>query len=111
MLGLEASSAIVWVRRYRETGSVAPGKIGGYKPNILGGAHGDWLIERARTDFTLRGLVAELAERGVKVDYVQVWRFVHARGLSFKKKRASRRTAAPQDRQAARAAEEVSRSA
>jgi hypothetical protein len=29
---------------------------------------------------------------------VQVWRFVHARGLSFKKKRSSRRTAAPQDR-------------
>ena len=85
MLGLEVSSAIVWVRRYRETGSVAPGKIGGYKPNILGGAHGDWLIERTDADFTLHGLVAELAERGVKVDYVQVWRFVHARGLSFKK--------------------------
>ena len=75
----------MWVRRYRETGSVAPGKIGGYKPNVLGGAHGDWLIERTDTDFTLRGLVAELAARGVKVDYVQVWRFVHARGLSFKK--------------------------
>ncbi|MEY2942832.1 MAG: hypothetical protein RLY97_846 [Pseudomonadota bacterium] len=31
------------------------------------------------------GFVAELADRGVKVDYVQVWRFVHAEGLSFKK--------------------------
>ena len=78
------------------------------KPNILGGAHGDWLIERTDTDFTLRGLVAELGARGVKVDYVQVWRFVHARGLSFKKKCSSRRTAAPEDRQAARAVEEVS---
>ena len=68
MLGLEVSSAIVWVRRYRETGSVAPGKIGGYKPNILGGAHGDWLIERTDRDFTLHGLIAELAARGVKVD-------------------------------------------
>ena len=29
--------------------------------------------------------VAELAEQGVKVDYVQVWRFAHAEGLSFKK--------------------------
>ena len=84
--GVSVSSAIVWVRRHRETGSVAPGKIGGYKPNILSGAHGDWLVERAKSDFTLRGLVAELAERGVRVDYVQVWRFVHARGLSFKKK-------------------------
>ena len=109
--GVSVSSAIVWVRRHRETGSVAPGKIGGYKPNILGGTHGDWLIERTDTDFTLRGLVAELGARGVKVDYVQVWRFVHARGLSFKKKCSSRRTAAPEDRQAARAVEEVSRSA
>lgn len=60
--GVSVSSAIVWVRRHRETGSVAPGKIGGYKPNILSGTHGDWLVERAKTDFTLRGLVAELAE-------------------------------------------------
>ena len=55
--------------------------MGGHKPNILSGANRDWLLERAGTDFTLRGLVAELAERGVKVDYVQVWRFVHAEGL------------------------------
>jgi len=73
--GVSVSSAIVWVRRYRKTGSVAPDKIGGYKPNILAGVHGDWLVERTRSDFTLRGLVAELAEHGVKVDYVQVWRF------------------------------------
>jgi transposase len=38
-----------------------------------------------RSDFTLRGLEAELAGRGIKVDYVQVWRFAHAEGLSFKK--------------------------
>ena len=45
--------------------------------------HRDWLFARAATGFTLRGLVAELADRGVKVDYVQVWRFAHAEGLSF----------------------------
>lgn len=75
-----ASSAIKWVRRVRETGSVAPGRLGGHKFNSLSGANRDWLLERAATDFTLRGLVTELAERGVKVDYVQVWRFVHAWG-------------------------------
>ena len=105
--GVSVSSAIVWVRRHRETGSVAPGKIGGYKPNVLSG-HSDWLIARTKTDFTLRGLVAELAARDVQVAYVQVWRFVHANGLSFKKKRSSRRTAPPKDRQAARAVEKVS---
>jgi putative transposase len=105
--GVSVSSAIVWVRRHRETGSVAPSRIGGYKPNILAGAHGEWLVERTQTDFTLRGLVDELAARGVKVDYVQVWRFVHARGLSFKKKRAAGRTVAAQNRKAARAVEEI----
>ena len=83
--GVAASSAIKWVRCVRETGSAAPGQMGGHKPNILSGTNRDWLLERAAADFTLRGLVAKLAERGVKVDYVQVWRFVHAEGLSFKK--------------------------
>jgi putative transposase len=104
---VSVSSAIKWVRRQRETGSVSPGKMGGHKPNILSGAHADWLIARAQTDFTLRGLVTELADRGVQVDYVQVWRFVHARGLSFKKKRAAGRTVAAQDRSPARAVAEV----
>lgn len=106
--GVSASSAIKWVRRLRETGSAAPGRIGGYKPNILSGPNRDWLLERATTDFTLRGLVAELAERGVQVDYVQVWRFVHTEGLSFKKKRTARRTTAAGHRAAARTVEEVS---
>jgi transposase len=109
--GVAASSAIKWVRRVRETGSVAPGRMGGRKQGILAGAARAWLLERTATDFTLRGLVAELAERGVRVDYVQVWRFVHAEGLSFKKKRAALRAAPTHDRQAARAVEEVSGSA
>lgn len=83
--GVAASSAIKWVQRYRATGSAAPARMGGHKPNILSGTTRDWLLERVMRDFTLRGLVAELAERDVKVDYVQVWRFAHAEGLSFKK--------------------------
>src|SRR5690349_22821053 len=35
-----------------------------------------------RSDFTLRGLVAELAARGLKVDYRSVWEFAHAEKLS-----------------------------
>jgi putative transposase len=106
-LSIGAATVVRWSQRYRASGSAAPGKVGGHKVGILVG-HRDWLLERAKADFTLRGLVTELGERGVKVDYVQVWRFVHAEGLSFKKKRASRRTAPPQDRPAARAMEEVS---
>ena len=40
----------------------------------------------------MRGLVAELAERGLKVDYRAVWNFVHAEKLSFKKNRGGQRT-------------------
>ena len=97
-LSISAASVVRWSQRQRRTGSAAPGKIGGHRKPILAGAHRDWLLERATSDFTLRGLVAELAERGVKVDYVQVWRFVHAEGLSFKKKRSPRRAAAAKDR-------------
>src|SRR5258707_11103419 len=49
-------------------------------------------LERTKAkDFTLRGLVAELAERGLKVDYRAVWNFVHAEKLSFKKNRGGQR--------------------
>ncbi len=105
--GVAPSSAIKWVQRYRATGSVAPGQIGGHKPRVLRGEHRDWLLERMALDFTLRGLVAELAERGLRVDYRQVWEFAHAEGLSFKKKRAARRAAAAGSRQTARAMGEV----
>ncbi len=86
--GVAVSTAVHWVRRYRMTGSVAPSKIGGYKPKTLRGGHAEWLIARCREkDFTLSQLVAELRqERGLKVDRHSVWDFVHAEGLSFKKK-------------------------
>ena len=35
--GIAASTAINWMRRQRETGSVAPGKIGGYRPKSISG--------------------------------------------------------------------------
>ena len=106
--GVAASSAIKWVQRYRATGSAAPARMGGHKPNILSGATRDWLLERVHQDFTLRGLVAELAERDVKVDYVQVWRFAHAQGLSFRKKRAASRATPSRDRASPGTMEEVS---
>lgn len=86
--GVSVSTAINWVRRYRETGSVAPGQIGGHRPKKIVGAHRDWLIARCSAgDFTLRGLQGELAGRGLEVDYRTVWSFVHGEKLSFKKNR------------------------
>lgn len=87
------STAIDWVRRFRETGGAAPGQMGGHKPKAIRDEHEAWLRERIRDrDFTLRGLVGELAARGLKVDYRSVWNFVHAEALSFKKNRARQRT-------------------
>ena len=59
---------------------------------MLSGEPGTWLSERVRGGpFTLRGLVAELAERGVKTDLRAVWVFVRAQELSFKKNAAGER--------------------
>jgi transposase len=70
-LSISAATVVRWSQRYRASGSAAPGKVGGHKPRVLAGELRDWLLERTETDFTLRGLVAELAARDVKVDYVQ----------------------------------------
>jgi putative transposase len=83
---------IHWVRRFLETGSIAPSKIGDYRQKAIKGEHREWLLTQMKEkDFTLRGLVAELAERGLKVDYKTMWNFVHAEKLSFKKKRRRQR--------------------
>jgi putative transposase len=64
------STVINWVRRFRETGSIARGKMGGYRPKAIVDEHRNWLLLRIKEqDFTLRGLVAELGSRGLKVDY------------------------------------------
>jgi len=109
--GVGVSTAINWVKLLRETGSVAPGKMGGHKPKKIAGEHRLWLLQRTKDgDFTLRGLVAELAERGLKVDYRSVWEFVHAEKLSFKKKPGGWRTRPPRRGTQARAVDKVSRS-
>ena len=86
--GVAPSSAIKWVARFRATGSAAPARMGGHKPRTLRGEHAEWLIARCReAEFTISQLVDELAQaRGLKVDRRSVWEFLHAEGLSFKKK-------------------------
>lgn len=107
--GVGISTAIAWVRRFRETGSAAPGQMGGHKPKAIRGEHQAWLLERIREkDFTLRGLVAELAARGLKVDYRAVWNFVHAERLSFKKNRARQRAGSSRRRAKASAVDSLS---
>jgi putative transposase len=90
-LKISPSCVSKWTRRERETGSAAPAKVGGYKPKTLSGEVAEWLRQRIEAGpFTLRGLTAELAGRGIKTQPRAVWVFVHAEGLSFKKNAAAR---------------------
>ncbi len=85
------SVAIGWMERYQETGSVQPGQMGGHKPRKISGDHEAWLQARCRAgDFTIHGLVRELKDRRLDVDYRSVWDFIHREGYSFKKRQWSR---------------------
>ena len=86
-LSVAPSSVVKWSQRRRATGSAAPGKIGGHVPRKIRGEQAEWLRTRmAGAAFTLRGLVAELAERGLQVDYCTMWAFAHGRGAQLQKK-------------------------
>ena len=87
LFDVSVASVVKWSQRFRRTGSVAPGKMGGHRRPKIAGLWRDWLVDRMRTaPFTLRGLVSELADRGLTVDYHTVWNFVHQQGLSYKKR-------------------------
>ena len=85
--GVSVSSVPKWVARYRATGSVAPGRIGG---------HRSWLLEphrervyalvTATPHLTLDRLQEQLASEGITVCRDTIWRFLRREGLRFKKR-------------------------
>lgn len=83
---MAVSSVVKWSRRYRATGSVAPGKIGGYRKPVLE-PHRAFIKERISQTphLTLHKLKDELAARGVEVSHNAVWTFLRREGLRFKK--------------------------
>jgi transposase len=80
------SSVVKWSQRYRATGSVAPGKMGGHRKPVLE-PHRAFIVERVRAmpHLTLHDLKDELAARGVSVSHNAVWLFLWREGLRFKK--------------------------
>ena len=94
--GVGVSSAIRWVRAWRDTGSVSAKPQGGDRRSARIEAHGAFLlaaVER-RVDITLAELQALLREQGAPVGIGTLWRFFDRHGISFKKNRARRRTGA-----------------
>jgi putative transposase len=84
--GIAASTVVKWSQRYRRTGSVAPGKVGGHRKPILD-PHRTFIRKRIdqTPHLTLHKLKDELAGRGVIVSHNAVWTFLRREGLSFKK--------------------------
>ncbi|WP_245498535.1 helix-turn-helix domain-containing protein [Rhizobium ruizarguesonis] len=57
-----------WKKRLAETGALTRGRVGGRKHRTCAASGpADWLRQRCQSGpFTTQGLVAELAERGLK---------------------------------------------
>ena len=83
---VSASSAIKLVRRWRETGSHAPARIGGHRKRMLCERF-DWLHSMMATepDITLAELQRHLAEEGVSVSMQTINVTLRDLGYSYKK--------------------------
>jgi transposase len=84
--GVAVSSVVKWSQRYRTTGSVKPGKMGGHRKRLLE-PHRAFIVKRIgqTPHLTLHALKDELAARGVNVSHNAVWMFLRREGLRFKK--------------------------
>lgn len=85
--GVSVATAVRLGQKQRTGDSLHPRKRGGRRPAAVTGDHLDWLRKRLaeKGDLTIRALVVELADRGVKASHDTVWRTVRRLGLSFKK--------------------------
>jgi transposase len=94
--GIAVSTAVRWVRGWRESGSAAPRRQGGDRRSHRIEAHADELLALiAKTpDITLQELAGHLRKaHGLRVVESTVWRFLDRHGMTFKKNRARQRAA------------------
>jgi len=86
------SSAIRWVARWRQTGSLAAKPMGGKRSPL--DMHKEWLLELSaeEPDLTLEEIRSQLRVRGIAVSASSIWRFFDRHNITFKKKPARRRT-------------------
>jgi len=77
-----------WARLKRATGWVTPARQGKPKGSVLD-AHADFILDvlAEAPDTTLEEMAERLAdERGVRVVYTAVWKFLDRRDLTYKKR-------------------------
>src|ERR1019366_5973189 len=87
MFSVSPSSAVKWVRRWRDTGSFAPSLTRGHRRSPLVD-HAKWLLGliAERTDITLAEILCHARELGIVTSISSLWRFFDAREISVKKK-------------------------
>ena len=90
--GVSTASAVRWCARLSETGSVAPGNLGGdHRSGRIEAQAALILQEVERTpDITLAELQRALAASGMTAGLATLWRFLERHGLTRKKRRCMR---------------------
>lgn len=88
------SSAVKWMQRFNETGSIAAKPSGGSISPLE--VHADWLLTLIvdQPDLTLDEIVAVMRKRRIAGSRSAVWRFFERHNISVKKKPARSGTAA-----------------
>ena len=90
---VSVSCVIKLVQRWRRTGSVAPGQMGGQREHALAEHEARVrALVAASPDMILDELRESLEQQGVRVGRTSVWRFLKARGLTLKKRPSTRRS-------------------
>jgi len=101
--GVAASTAVKWVRRWRDTGSKVPRPQGGDKRSGRIEAHAEEILELVATthDITLFEIAVHLERRhGERFAQSTVWRFFDRHAMTFKKNGARQRTGSARRRRA-----------
>jgi transposase len=82
---VSASSAVKWLRRWDETGSVAAKATGGSTSPLE--KHADFLLSLIveRPNLTLDEVVMAMRKRRINGSRSAIWRFFERHGISFKR--------------------------
>ena len=101
--GVAASTAVKLVRRWRETGTIAPRPQGGDKRSDRIEAHAGEILGliAQSVDITLSEIATHLErEHGERFAQSVVWRFLDRHAMTFKKNSARQRAGPPGRRRA-----------
>jgi putative transposase len=92
---VSVSTVVRLMQRHHATGSIAPGRMGGWKRHALTDHEERVRAEIAACpDMTLEELRDALGQAGIRVGRSSVDRFLKARKLTLKKSRSTRRSKA-----------------